>query len=337
MTFKTFLKITWNIALWLFIGYCSLYYDTTIYVFFQAKGQFHIVTHTKSIEEYRAEKKLSGPQLQNLELISRIKTFSVDSLAYIPTRNFTSIYEQGNEPLLWVISASEKYRIRAYYWDFPLVGMVSYKGFFEKKKAEAEKNKMICAGYDVDLRPVSAWSTLGWLSDPILSSMLNKSKGNLCNLIFHELFHATYYAKSSVDYNENLASFVAHKATIRFLRSDTSELNRYLDSYNDNLLTENHLSIKIKELNNFYDSISGLTKGEKDIFRLKKMNEISMSLTNLHLSNKKRAEALKKQILEFKNAWFVDFNQYNGLQDSLERVFNKFYQSDLRKMVQSLK
>jgi predicted aminopeptidase len=317
--------------------YCSVNYETTIYVFFQASGQIHIITNTKSIEEYRAEKKLTTSQEQNLDLIAGIRAYSVDSLSYLPTRNFTSIYEQGDEPLLWVISASEKHRIKAYYWDLPLVGLVSYKGFFDRHKAEAGKNKLICDGYDVDLRPVSAWSTLGWLSDPILSGMLNKNKGSLCNLIFHELFHATYYAKSSVDYNENLASFVAHKATIRFLRNDTAELNRYLEAYNDNLLIENHLSVKIEELNNFYDSISDLTTGQKNIFRLKKINEISMSLNTLPLNNKKRSEALRKQILEFKNAWFVDFNQYNGLQDSLERVFNKFYQSDLRKMVQSLK
>lgn len=337
MTFKAFIKIIWNITLLLFVGYCSLNYETTIYVFFQVKGQLHILRNTQSIEEYTSSKNISVLQKQNLELIAQVKKYSVDSLSYIPTRNFTTVYDQGNDPLLWVISASEKHRIKAYYWDFPVVGFVSYKGFFDKKKAEAEKNKMICKGYDVDLRPVSAWSTLGWLSDPVLSGMLNKSKGNLCNLIFHELFHATYYAKSSVDFNENLASFVAHKATLRFLKNDTAELNRYIDSYNDNLLIENHLSIKIKQLNIFYESISGLPTAKKDIFRLKMINDVIISLDSLQLNNKKRIEPLKKQIREFKNAWFIDFNQYNSLQDSLEKVFNKFYQSDLRKMVQSLK
>jgi predicted aminopeptidase len=289
------------------------------------------------VEEFTAEKVLSEKERENLELIRQIKKYSVDSLEYIPTKNFTTIYDQGESPLLWVISASHRYAIKPYFWRLPVVGAVSYKGFFDLKKAETEKNRMISLGYDVDLRPVSAWSTLGWLSDPILSGMLKKSKGSLCNLIFHELFHATYFAKSSVDFNENLASFVAHKATIRFLKKDTAELNRYLDSYNDNLLIENHLSIKIKELNRFYDSISGFRPAEKDIFRLKKMHEIANSLSQLPLHNTKRIEPMQKHILEFKNAWFVDFNQYSSLQDSLERVFNKFYQSDLRKMVQSLK
>ena len=337
MTLKTFIKIIWNCGLWFFLAFCSWNYDTAIYVFFQVKGQLHILANTQSIEEFKAEKKLTEKQKQNLELIRKIKTYSVDSLEYIPTNNFTTVYDQGESPLLWVISASDRYKIEAFYWRLPIVGLVSYKGFFDKRKAEAEKNRMISMGYDVDLRPVSAWSTLGWLSDPVLSGMLNKSKGSLCNLIFHELFHATYFAKSSVDFNENLASFIAHKATLRFLKNDTSELNRYIGSYNDNLLIENRLSVKIKELNAFYDSISGFQPQEKDIFRLKKINEIAVSMNALPLHNRKRAETLQKHILESKNAWFVDFNQYNSLQDSLERVFNKFYQSDLRKMVQSLK
>jgi predicted aminopeptidase len=169
--------------------------------------------NTESFEEYAAQNTLSEKQKEGIALINEIKKYSVDRLNYKPTKNFTTIYDQNHAPVLWVITASEKYKIEAFYWKFPIVGKVSYKGFFDKQKAVAAKNELVCKGYDVDLRPVSAWSTLGWFSDPVLSSMLNRSKGHLCNLIFHELFHATYYAKSSVDFNENLASFIAHKAT----------------------------------------------------------------------------------------------------------------------------
>lgn len=337
MTFKKLIKITWNLLLWALLSFCSIFHETTVYLFHQSAGQISILVNTQSIEKYKLENALTQKQKQSLELIESVKKYSVDSLSYKPTKNFTTIYNQKGAPILWAITASAKYKIEPFYWKFPVVGSVSYKGFFDKQKAIAAKNKLICEGYDVDLRSVSAWSTLGWFSDPVLSNMLNRSKGQLCNLIFHELFHATYYAESSVDYNENLASFIAHKATQQFLCKDSVELKKYLESYNDNKIIDAHISGQLKNLNHFYDSISNFSDQQKSVLKLQKLSQISSSLNKLPLANAARVKPIQNNILEFKNAWFVDFGQYNSLQDSLEGVFNKIYQSNLAKMVQSLK
>jgi len=335
MAFKTRLKISFNFLLWAILLICSINYNSVIYVFYQAKGQANILLNLQTFEEF--ENKHSGKQTESLQLISRIKQYSVDSLSFKVTGNFTKIYNQNNQPSLWVISASDKFKIEPYYWSFPIVGKVSYKGFFDKKKAVIEKNHLLSEGYDVDMRSVSAWSTLGWFSDPVLSNMLDKSKGSLCNLIFHELFHATYYAPSSVEFNENLASFIAHKATIRFLAEDTLSLNEYLKSYSDNARIDHQLNLEVKGLEMFYDSISGFSNNRKTILKLKKLNQICSNLERLNVTNKAKISNMKNQILSSKNAWIVDFEQYNSLQDSLEEVFNKNYNSDLNKMVQSLK
>ena len=50
--------------------------------------------------------------------------------------------------------------------------------------------------------------------------MLQKQKGELAELIFHELFHGTIYVSGQVDLNENLAEFIAEKATLVFFNSD---------------------------------------------------------------------------------------------------------------------
>ena len=42
-------------------------------------------------------------------------------------------------------------------------------------------------------------------------------------------------------------------------------------------------------------------------------------------------------MLEQKNAYFIDFEQYDSMQDTLEHVLNKFYKGDLKKLVQDLK
>lgn len=283
------------------------------------------------------QNKLPEQEKQNLRLIELVKAYSVDSLSFKSTANFTKIYNQNGLPVLWVVTASEPYAIRPYYWNFPMVGEVSYKGFFEKEQAIAEKNRLIVLGYDAEIRSASAWSTLGWFSDPVLSNMLVLNKGNLCDLIFHELFHATYYGKGSVDFNENLASFVAHKATIQFLKNDTVSLNEYLSSSSDQQTIDDYIHKVCNQLQVFYDSIASFGSRQKLVLKLKKMNAIAVSVSSLQVKNKGKMKKLSKKILESKNAWLVDFKQYNSLQDSLEIIFNKNYNSDVRKLVQSLK
>jgi predicted aminopeptidase len=52
---------------------------------------------------------------------------------------------------------------------------------------------------------------LGWFTDPILSKMLMRSEGDLANLIIHEMSHATIFVKDSIEFNENLATFIGDR------------------------------------------------------------------------------------------------------------------------------
>src|SRR5262245_8059991 len=110
----------------------ACYYETSVYLIQQAKGQLSVLFNTQSLEEYREQSKLSATELHNLDLVERIKRFSVDSLDYKPTKNFTTIFDQKKAPALWAITACKPFSFEAYTWRFPIVGEVSYKGFFKK-------------------------------------------------------------------------------------------------------------------------------------------------------------------------------------------------------------
>jgi len=314
---------------------CAVNYQITIYLIHQGRGQLGVLLNTQSISDYSQQNNLSIQEKENCLLIEKIKAYSIDSLGYLPTKNFTTIYDQKQSPILWVITASEPYKLKAYEWTFPVVGTVSYKGFFKKELALKEYNHIIAEGYDVDMRSVSAWSTLGWFNDPILSSMLNRSKGSLCNLLFHELFHATYYAPNSVNFNENIANFVAHKATIKFLKNDTTALNNYLNNYFDNKIYTNFMIRQANYLKTYYPSIKN--KSNKQILKFKKLWQITDSLKHLPFKNKNKFLARTEDVLKYKNAYFIDFEQYDSMQDSLELNFNKIYNGNLKKLVQDLK
>lgn len=314
---------------------CLANLNTSLYLISQAKGQLSVLTHTTSLTAFQKDRVLTEHERKNLLLIEQIKKYSVDSLGYLPTDNFTRIFDQKKTPVLWVITACEPYSFREHTWSFPIVGKVSYKGFFKKELAEKEYNHFVVLGYDVDLRSVSAWSTLGWFNDPILSSMLDRSKAGLCSLLFHELFHATYYAPSSVDLNENLANFIADKATLQFLRNDTAEVSRYCNAIKDEALFNEYMFQKKDFLEQYYPQISSHKNALS--LKLKALKNITDSIRYLPFSNKKRYQDRGSDILQFKNAYFVDFQQYDSMQDSLEIVFNKIYKGDLKKLVRDLK
>lgn len=329
------LRLSVNLCLFVFFLVAAFNYQTSVYLVYQGTGQLQLLLNTQNIEDFAKAAQLNNQEKDNLLLIDEVKKYSVDSLGYKATKNFTKIYDQKGEPVLWVITACEPYDLKPYKWKFPVVGEVSYKGFFKKKLATNAYNHMVATGYDADLRSVSAWSTLGWLHDPVLSSMLKRSKGSLCNLLFHELFHATYYAPNSVDFNENIASFIAHKATLRFLRKDTNALKDYVQNYEDTKVFNAYMLRSIEYLKHYYAEIKN--NPDKSILKLKAILQIVDSIERLPLKNPGKYTSRRKEILKFKNAYFVDFVQYDSMQDSLEVVFNKIYKGQIEKLVQHLK
>ena len=64
---------------------------------------------------------------------------------------------------------------------------------------------------------MSAYSTLGYLEDPVLSTMAGYSEDRLAELILHELTHSDIHADGHADYNESTATFVGRVGSLRYL------------------------------------------------------------------------------------------------------------------------
>lgn len=325
---------TLNLVLAVFMAVWAVNYKTCTYLCSQGWGQMKILFGTIPIADYQSTHELSQRETENLLMIETLKKYSVDSLGFKPTDNYQRIYNQGDRPLLWVVTASEPFHLEEYHWKFPLVGEVSYKGFFDLGKAKKEYNHLVAQGYDADIASVSAWSTLGWLSDPVLSGTLKRSKGAFVNLIFHELFHATWYQPGSVNLNENLASFIADKATREFLKFDTLSLTTYVKRQVDEELFTNYVLRQVETLKGFYEQTKNDPK--RKVLKLKTLMNIADSINLLPLNDSARFLSRKADMLSSKNAWFVGYMQYDSMQDSLEKVFNKIYRGDLKKMVRDL-
>jgi len=101
------------------------------------------------------------------------------------------------------------------FW-FPIVGHVPYKGFFDPERAHAEAERLRARGLDVCEVPVPAYSTLGWLDDPVTEPMLRGGPGRIVETIVHELVHATVFVPDAADWNEGVATFVGQEASVRW-------------------------------------------------------------------------------------------------------------------------
>ncbi len=125
--------------------------------------------------------------------------------------------EIGRPVVSWIVQAADADRLRSRTWWFPVVGRVPYLGYFSKEERDSMADSLRREGLDVSVGGVGAFSSLGWFADPIYSSMLRRDDGELAHLLFHELTHRTWWAPGSVEFNENLAEFVADEMTESFL------------------------------------------------------------------------------------------------------------------------
>ncbi len=317
-------------------------YKLVVYGVQQLKGQMHIINNARDVNECLKDKAVPDSIKKKLVLIQEIRKFAVDSLGLKDSKNYTTFYDQQGKPVLWVLTACEPFAMRAYEWYFPLLGNVSYKGFFDKEIGLPEVEKVKQKFYDTEYAPVSAWSTLGWFRDPILSNMIKRKEGQIAELIIHELTHATVYLKSSVDYNENLATFVGEQGAIRFLNykygADAKQTIAYTNYKQDETVFGNYMVNACEQLDSVYNSMhTSLSFHDKLKIKYNSISAIVTGIDQLPLHNKQRYTFTFPGDRLPNNAWFMSYKRYRVNQNDFDKDLQKQYQGKIELFISGLK
>ena len=315
-------------------------YELISYGLMQANGQLRIMFNTRPISEVLADKGFPDSLKTKLLLIQEIKKFAIDSLGLNPSESYEELYDQEGKPILWTLTVCEPYRLEAKEWSFPFIGTFSYKGFFDFEKLKAEEKVWQVQGMDTDIDEVSAWSTLGYLDDPVLSSFLRRQAGSLANLIIHELTHGTLFIDDDLAYNENLANFVGNEGAIRFLRykfgENSKELNEYLGTRKDREILNHFLLQSTQSLDSLYKSFDEKTdiKTKSDL-KAKIIEKIVNQVNLLPL----QSDIYKNYFEDYQpnNAFFIGFLTYNEKQNEFEQEFQNQFKGDFKKYMNYLK
>jgi predicted aminopeptidase len=180
-----------------------------------AAGQARLMGERRDIDDVLADPTTSPEVLTSLLLVLEARDFASD-LGLDVGDQYTSYVDWPGDRIVTTVVASEPGSVEPAGFFFPIVGTVPYKGFFDRERAAAEAAELRDEGLDVCEVAVPAYSTLGWLDDPVTAPMLLRGDPALVETILHELVHATVYVSSHADFNEGVAKFIGAEASVRF-------------------------------------------------------------------------------------------------------------------------
>lgn len=202
---------------------------STVKFYTQAfSGQSEIWRKSRPNAEALADPSVAEHVKQRLKLIEELRAFAASDL-HLPTKSFGKYCDLQRPYVVWVVYAAPEFSVEGKKWWYPLVGSLKYRGFFNEKDARQEADRLKAKGYDVFMGGVEAYSTLGYLADPVLNTFLHRSDADLAELIFHELTHAKLFIPGDTDFNEAFATANAEDGVRRWLlaRHNLKALREY--------------------------------------------------------------------------------------------------------------
>lgn len=275
-----------------------------------ARGHMDIMNKRRPVDEVIHDADSPDALKERLILVSEARQFSIDEL-YLPDNDsYRSYADLERDFVVWNVFAAPEFSLQPRTWCYPVAGCVSYRGYFSKDAAEGRAAKLRRDNFDVVVGGVTAYSTLGRFSDPVLNTMMRWTDIDLVAVLFHELAHQQLYVKNKSEFNESFATAVEEIGVERWLesRGEAERLTEYRSNRVFKLRLMQYVQTARADLRELYASEAGEEQmrehKQKILTELKKSAESEVEETG------RRSPAWLRSPLN--NASLIPLSLYQG-------------------------
>ena len=259
--------------------------QTITYYTQAARGQLQITSGQEEIFDLINDPTKPEKIRQQPNLVSDLRAFAKANLEVDPKDNYRRYRDLNRKYVLWVVYAAPKFSTELKSWWYPIVGKMTYRGFFNETDARSFASKMQDEGMDVHIGGTPAYSTLGWFDDPVLNTFINYREEDLADLIFHELAHHHLFVKGDTTFNESFATAFAQIGVTEWAKAkqNPQALEDYLARrQTKHMVNQLYVQKKI-ELKAIYESLE--TEEEKREAKEQFIAEFRQQLNDMSLSD----------------------------------------------------
>ncbi|MER2527369.1 MAG: aminopeptidase [Candidatus Competibacter denitrificans] len=181
-------------------------------------GQLALLYAARPVADVLADPATPPALRQRLQQTQALRSFANTDLALPDNGSYRHYADLGRPYAVQNVFAAPALSLEPRQWCYLTVGCLSYRGYFDAEAARELATQMRMAGDDVYVAEIPAYSTLGWLDDPLLNTFTLWPVGRLAELMFHELAHQRLYIADDTGFNEAFATAVGRLGAERWLK-----------------------------------------------------------------------------------------------------------------------
>ena len=204
--------------------------STIGYYWQSVAGHMKIMGSARPVKDWVQDAETPERVRARLELAQRIRAYASSELKLPDNPSYRRYANLHRNAAVYNVTAAPAYSLELKTWCFPVTGCVGYRGYYDEARARAEAKELTAQGYETNVYPVTAYSTLGYMNwlggDPLLNTFILYPEGELARLIFHELAHQVLYVKNDTTFNESFATAVERLGGQRWLQTHADDKAR---------------------------------------------------------------------------------------------------------------